>query len=211
MATTKTTAAKDVTNTANGSLAIAEDLFPKANQRLTGAGDVATSRGTADYGGASNAYSDMATTGGFSSGDENAYLNRATEGVKNTYDVLGQQSRQAGMRTGASNAPAVYSQMARQGVQAQEQALNDAQVGLHTQENQNKLAGAGGLGNLYNTNSTNENTANQQYLTGTNNYLSTLNNINQTKQAAISGYAAPIADQILGPVSQVAGIAKNFV
>lgn len=95
--------------------------------------------------GAKSTFGNMANTGGFSDADKTAYLNRATEGVGSAYSALGDQAKLNEMRTGASSGPAAIAEIARQGGQAQSQALNDAQVGLNSQINQNKLAGSAGL------------------------------------------------------------------
>lgn len=89
-------------------------------------------------------YSDFMKTGGFSPSDETTYLNRATQGVSGTYDVLGQAAERQRAAAGGLGTSGEFSQIARQGTQAQASATENAQADLKQQENSNKLAGASG-------------------------------------------------------------------
>jgi hypothetical protein len=92
-----------------------------------------------------NAYSDMASTGGFSPEDKARYMRQATSGVPAIYDVLSQEAQRNRSLTGGLGTGGEISQMARQMAQEQSKAATGGLVGLNTQINQNKLAGAGGL------------------------------------------------------------------
>ena len=89
-------------------------------------------------------YTDFMKTGGFSPSDETTYLNRATQGVSGTYDVLEQAAERQRAAAGGLGTGGEFSQMARQGTQQQALATENAQADLKQQENANKLAGAAG-------------------------------------------------------------------
>lgn len=99
---------------------------------------------------AQTAATSLAQTGGFSPQQETTYLNRATQGVAGTYDVLGQQAKNQEAATGGLGTGGQISQMARQGTQAQAQATEGAQADLTQQENANKVSGIQGLTGLAN-------------------------------------------------------------
>lgn len=148
--TAATAAGSDYNDTKNrltnaeGALAPAGTDLGSANSSLSNANSTLNTARTG-LGGASDAASKMATTGGFTDADKTAYLNQATSGVKNSFDVLGQQAKLNQMRTGAASGPAAIAQIARQGGQAQADAQNTAQVGLNSQINANKNTGIGEL------------------------------------------------------------------
>lgn len=94
--------------------------------------------------GAGKAYGDMATTGGFSDADKTAYLNRATQASTQAGNAFSDQTKLAAAKTGQGNPQAAISRIARQAGQNASEATNNAEVGLNSQINSNKLAGAGG-------------------------------------------------------------------
>lgn len=94
--------------------------------------------------GAGKAYGDMATTGGFSDADKTAYLNRATQASTQAGNAFSDQAKLAAAKTGQGNPQAAISRIARQAGQNASEATNNAEVGLNSQINSNKLAGAGG-------------------------------------------------------------------
>jgi len=198
MSKTQSGAATQATNSANDAISYtAKDQYEnKLFPRLTGVGDVAGSRAGQDYSAASAGYGDFAKTGGFSDADKTSYLNRATSGVHNTFDVLKNQAALAGRRTGGGSAPAAIAQIARQGGQAQAEALDNAQVGLHSQINANKLAGIGGQAGLFNTNVGQQDVANQQYLSGLGGENQAVASYINAKANAAKYYNKSITDEI---------------
>lgn len=82
-----------------------------------------------------------AQTGGFTPQQQSQYMDQATSGVKNSFDVLGQQAKLNQLRTGAASGPAAIAQIARQGGQAQSSAEQGAAVNLNQQINANKNSG----------------------------------------------------------------------
>ena len=134
-----------------------------ANQTLAGAGS------TLDT--ANPTYASMASTGGFTPGQESNYINRATESATAAGNVASDQAKLAAAKTGQGNPQAAISRIARQMGQNASQATNDAETSLNQQENANKLSGAGGLvssanarTNIGNTESTMSNQSAQQQL-----------------------------------------------
>lgn len=117
---------------------------------LKGAGQQFASSGGYDptkYNQLSAGYKDFADTGGFSDRDKSQFINQATSGVKNTYDVLANQAELNRNKTGGLGTGGDQSQLARQLSQQQASATLGAQTNLHALESQNKLAGlAGGTG-----------------------------------------------------------------
>lgn len=148
-------------NDINNGIAASRNLMPG----ISAVGDAAKPKSESDYaaantgldtaGGnatkAASTYGDFANNGGFTPQQETSYLNRATSGVKSVFSGLGDQAKLAEARTGASSGPAALAEIARQGGQAQSEALENAQEGLHQQENQNKLAGSAGLNQVAGT------------------------------------------------------------
>lgn len=112
------------------------DSRARANTSLEGAGETLKS--------ADSSFGSMAATGGFTPEQEGAYLNRATEAADASSEVLQNQSRLASAKTGQGDNGGAVARIARQLGQVKSTALNDAQVGLNTQKNSNKLAGASG-------------------------------------------------------------------
>ena len=166
-------------------------------------------------------YNTMASTGGFTPTQSNAYMDQATSGVTNTYQTLMNQVNQAKSATGGLGGGGEVSQMARQLSQAQAGAEQGAAVNLNQQINANKLSGlggaagmqasqagnsvaaAGGLGNLYNT-ATGQITAQGQQI------LSAMginfNNQQEALQALTSLATSSASSQgLLGNIGQVAG------
>lgn len=114
----------------------AQDQFGKAQDQFGAA------KGTIDS--TNPTYTDFMKTGGFSPSDETTYLNRATQGVSGTYDVLAKAAERQRAAAGGLGTGGEFSQMARQGTQQQALATENAQADLKQQENANKLAGAAG-------------------------------------------------------------------
>jgi hypothetical protein len=126
----------------------AADSRNSANQSLGTASNTLSNSAAPTLSGAGSAYQNMADTGGFSDADKSAYLNRATESATAAGNVASDQSKLAAAKTGQGNPQAAISRIARQMGQNASQATNDAQAGLTSQINSNKLAGAGGLTNV---------------------------------------------------------------
>jgi hypothetical protein len=156
-----TNAANNAINSANGTIpgviAGTQASQGQANQNQQGsfnggqaalgtAGGIVQTAGT-NAESAVPTYSSMAETGGFTPDQQTTYLNRATQGVAGTYDVLGQAAKNREAATGGLGTGGDISQMARQGTQAQASATENAQADLNQQINANKLAGAQGLVN----------------------------------------------------------------
>lgn len=104
-----------------------------ANNTLANAGN--------NLGQVNNEAETEAQTGGFTPEQESQYMNQATSGVKNSFDVLGQQAKLNQLRTGAASGPAAIAQIARQGGQAQSSTEQGAAVNLNQQINANKNSG----------------------------------------------------------------------
>jgi len=96
-------------------------------------------------------YNAMANTGGFTPEQSRQYMDQATSGVANTYNVLGQQLQQNKAKTGGLGGSGETAQLARQLGQAQAQAEQGAAVGLNQQINANKLSGLSGAASLQST------------------------------------------------------------
>ena len=94
-----------------------------------------------------NFYNTTVGTGGFTPQEQTQYLNRATEGVTNTYRTLAQDAARRAAITGGYSGGAIP-QMARQLSQVQAQQTNDAQAALHEQIMGNKFKAASGLGDV---------------------------------------------------------------
>jgi hypothetical protein len=117
-----------------------QNIRDQSNAFISSGGFDPTAKSTIEQG-----YTDFANTGGFTEADKNQFLNRATSGVTNTYDILGQQALQSRAKTGGLGTGGDYSQLARQLGQAQADATLGAQTSLSDQIRQGKLAGLGGL------------------------------------------------------------------
>lgn len=155
MAKAQTTAA---TNIAKGaSTNVGPDVQPVIDT-ATGQQQTNINRADQTYGTAQQGYQNFAKTGGFSPQDETTYLNRATQGVSGTYDVLAKQAERQRMAAGGLGTGGEISQMARQGTQQQANATENAQADLKQMENANKLAGLAGTTALFDT-TTNQITA----------------------------------------------------
>jgi len=98
---------------------------------------------------AADTYKEFAATGGFSPTDEVAFRNRATRGVAGTYQVLQDQANRQRAAAGGLGTGGEIVALGRHAGQDVAAANTDAEAALKQQENQNKLAGAGGLANLY--------------------------------------------------------------
>lgn len=119
-----------------------------ANNTLSSAGDTISKTALPTLNAAGSADQAMADTGGFSDADKTAYLNRATEASTQAGNAYSDQAKLAASKTGQGNPGAVLSRIARQAGQNASEATNNAEAGLNTQINQNKLAGAGQLANV---------------------------------------------------------------
>lgn len=92
-------------------------------------------------------YKDMADTGGFTPADKVKYMQQATATVPAMYqsmadDMQRRRAVQGGYSPGFTQSQGL---LARTQSQSMNDAVRNAQVGLNTQVNSNKLAGAGGL------------------------------------------------------------------
>ena len=110
---------------------------------ISAAGD----RNVDTFNASSGAFKGLAA-GGFTPAEEGSYLNRATEGADSASEALQNQVKLAAAKTGQGNPQAAIARISRQLGQNKSQALNDAQVSLHTMENANKATGAQGLAGL---------------------------------------------------------------
>lgn len=117
-------------------------------QKLQGQADQTLKTQQGQQGAAQGTYQKFMDTGGFSPTDETTYLNRATQGVGDTYKVLTDEAERRRAASGGLGTGGEIGQLARQGTQQQALATENAQADLHQQENANKLAGAGGMVNL---------------------------------------------------------------
>lgn len=91
-------------------------------------------------------YSDINKTGGFTPGEEADFVNSATSGVGNTYNVLSRQLQQEKARTGGLGGGGETAQMARHMAQDQATAGTNARVGLNQVKTGNRLAGLSAYG-----------------------------------------------------------------
>jgi hypothetical protein len=92
-------------------------------------------------------YSDLASTGGYTPEQGQAFVRQATEGIGSTYGALEDQLKRNQTATGGLGTSGI-SQMARQLGQAQGQGTLNAQVDLNREITGNKLAGLGGESSL---------------------------------------------------------------
>lgn len=109
-------------------------------QSGAGAGYDPTAEGTVTGG-----YSDFAKNGGFDDAAKTNYMNQATQGVGATSRALQEQAKLATTKTGGFGGAGAVAQIARQLGQTQSEATVNAESGLNTAINSNKLAGLGGL------------------------------------------------------------------
>lgn len=158
----------------------------------------------------------MASTGGFTPAQEEQYMNQATSGTANTFDVLGQQAAENATRTGAASGPAAIAQIARQGGQAQAQNENNAAVGLNTQVNANKNTGIGeqqnvtaDTSNLFNTDTNQVTAQGAQLLSALGLQYSTQAQAQQMLSTLASQTKGPL-DNILAVAGAAGGVAKAF-
>jgi len=93
-------------------------------------------------------YEDLATTGGYTPEQGQAFIRQATEGTESTYGSLADQAKRASIATGGQGTTGAISQMARQLSQAQGKNTLDAEVALNERQTANKLSGLGGETNV---------------------------------------------------------------
>lgn len=93
-------------------------------------------------------YGDLATTGGFTPAQSQAFVRQATEGTQATYGTLEDQAKRARIATGGLGTGGALSQMARQLGQVQGTNTLNANVALNELQTSNKLAGLGGEANV---------------------------------------------------------------
>jgi len=117
--------------------------YDKANYGLDVASE-SLKKASGTYDMAKPGYQAFAETGGFTPGDENRYLNRATSGVTNTGTALMQRANLNRSKTGGGGTGGEVAQIARQLGQRQMDATAGAQVDLNTMKNANKFAGLKG-------------------------------------------------------------------
>lgn len=89
-------------------------------------------------------YSTMASTGGFTPKQESQFLDQATSGTTDTFNILMQQAKLDQVKNGGLGTGGTISQMARQLGQAQAKSTLGAEVALNQLENSNKLSGLSG-------------------------------------------------------------------
>lgn len=164
---------------------------------------------------ATGAANKMATTGGFSDADKSNYLKQATSGVKNSYNILGQQAKLNQIRTGAASGPAAIAQIARQGGQQQAQTTTGALSDVNQQINANKNAGINeltGAGNAQ-TNISNVDKSlfdtNTGQVTAQGAQLLQAYGLKYQTQAEAQSLLAQIANNTKGPLDNALGIANT--
>lgn len=131
----------------NAARSSATNLMQQAPTQLGPIASQAGANNADTFGASSTAFKGLAA-GGFTPGQEGAYLNRATEASDSASDALQNQAKLSAAKTGQGNPQAAISRIARQLGQNKSQSLNDAQVSLNQQENANKATGAQGLSGL---------------------------------------------------------------
>lgn len=150
--------AKDISSTVGPAVQPSMDASTAQRDKLTAQSDqtLSTSQGQGEAAGkqfgtaqgtissTNPTYSSMMANGGFSPSDETTYLNRATQGVKGTYDVLASQAERQRAAAGGMGTGGEIATLARQGTQQQALATENAQADLHQQENANKFTAAAG-------------------------------------------------------------------
>lgn len=204
MSKTRAGAATQATNSANDAITQSKQDYDAFLPGLRDQGQTFANRASENYDWANAGFKDFAETGGFSDAARNSFLNRATSGVRNTFDVLKKQAELSSRRTGGGSTPAALAQIARQGGQAQAQATDEANVSLNNMISQNRLAGIGGLANMYGTNAGMQSTLNQEYLAGLGSKWSNVSDFIAAKTKAAEFYNQSIADSIT-PWAQLGG------
>lgn len=193
--------ASNVSETASRELAPSISTAQDEQQKNIGRSD--STFNTADTG-----FKKFAETGGFSPSDETKFINRATQGVSGTYDVLENAAKRRRAATGGMGTGGDIAQLARQGTQEQAKATEGAQVDLHTMENQNKLAGLTGESALFDRASGQVTAMGQQILQA----LGLKYDTQEEAAKILAGLAAQPGtfSKILQTISVIGGANKNF-
>lgn len=175
-------------------------------QQDTAIGNAGTDRtATTDLTGtAGKAATDMATTGGYTDKDKTDFVNSATSGVKNTFDVLGQQAKLNAMRSGAASGPAAIAQIARQGGQDVATADTSARSTLNQNVNANKNTGISELNNTASVDKSLFDTDTNQITSSGQQLLQSMG-LKYSTQEQAQALLADIANHTKGPLDNIEG------